>query len=414
MHTSAGHDGSEPLGRLLSKETNVANILAYLCERDPSPILATFGLTAVKPTVHQEVSQGTAGRFDLVVMDNNEPIALVELKVGATQHGDQYARYDAWATTHGNVPCHLITLDEEVTDAPSTWGRHLLTNVLDSWSASPDQPAQVIAAAARDALQDVLDQAAGPLGKAGRTAVAIAFRRLDHLVHDHASGMDLVGGAERTSGGQPALVFYTAHPAALSDREQLCVDLRSEADGKIWKLRLGVEVWLTRDEDGAIVPGSRDRARARAHDLAVGLGIDLRTSALMAHLIDQGHSDLAAMIMPTGGDGLVAGNHSTDALSAWRTAAAAGALTRGGRKLEPHPKFKHDDGRRLVSISHLDYREATVQQLAVLVVTALRYLEAGAATGSLVGQKKPKSARLRAVGELRRKCISSQLPALRR
>jgi hypothetical protein len=118
--------GSEPLGRLLSQETNVANLLAYLIELDPSPLLHALRLQADNPGLMQEAAAGRSGRIDAIVTDGGHPVALVELKVGASEHGDQFARYGALAAARGGLPCHLVSLDEETADVPAGWGHHLL------------------------------------------------------------------------------------------------------------------------------------------------------------------------------------------------------------------------------------------------------------------------------------------------
>jgi hypothetical protein len=88
-----GGAGLEPLARILSHEVNVADLLGYLVELDPDPLLAALGLQADEPGMRQEVRKGRRTRVDALVTDAGRPIALLELKVGAAQHGDQFARY---------------------------------------------------------------------------------------------------------------------------------------------------------------------------------------------------------------------------------------------------------------------------------------------------------------------------------
>ena len=55
---------------------------------------------------------GQAGNADLVVSDEAGPVALLEIKASAAQHGDQFERYDAWARTRTPpARCYLIALD---------------------------------------------------------------------------------------------------------------------------------------------------------------------------------------------------------------------------------------------------------------------------------------------------------------
>jgi hypothetical protein len=227
------------------------------------------------------------------------------------------------------------------------------------------------------ALRDVLAQAAGPLGGAGRTAVAVAFRQLAHRIQVLAAEVGPSGGAGRTSGGQPSVVFYVEHPLAESAREWLCVDLRSEAHrDSWWRLRLGVEV-EPKITDGVVHTAAVSAAQVRAHDLATAVRQTLLTSSFVVFLRDMGESQLADALMISRGDGLRQ-PPDQETGSQWRKAAEAGQLQRRGRKLEGHPLFFHDQGRRLSSISHLDYRTLTVGQLATLVTHALGYLREAA------------------------------------
>ncbi|MGR7027224.1 hypothetical protein [Geodermatophilus sp. URMC 62] len=249
----------------------MANLLAYLIELDPSPLLHALGLHADNPGLMQESAAGRSGRIDAFVTDGGRPIALIEPKVGASEHGDQFTRYEALAVARGGLPCHLVSLDPETADAPIGWGRHLLPEVLSGWGDSSCEVARTLAREMERALRDVLAQAAGPLGGAGRTAVAIAFRQLAHRVRVLTAAVGPSGGAGTTSGGQPSVVFYVEHPLADLAGERLCVDLRSEAQGASWwRLRLGVEV-RPKVADGVAHTAAVAAAQVRAHDLATAL-----------------------------------------------------------------------------------------------------------------------------------------------
>lgn len=61
-------------------------------------------------------------RADLIVRnDSGTPIALLEIKASAAQHGDQFGRYDRWAKAQPQPPaCYLIALDTEALNLPKT------------------------------------------------------------------------------------------------------------------------------------------------------------------------------------------------------------------------------------------------------------------------------------------------------
>jgi hypothetical protein len=361
--------GLEPLARILSHEVNVADLLGYLVELDPRPLLAALGLQARDPGIRQEVRKGRRTRVDALITDAGDPIALVELKVGAAQHGDQFARYAAVAADLGGIPCHLIALDPFTADVPTDWGHHLLPDLLGGWAGSPVEPARVVATELEHAARGLLLQAAGPLARAGRAAVAVAVRHIDHAVRQAVPDLTLSGGPERTGGGQPMVVYWLPHPGRTSDREWLCVDLRSEsARTSPWKLRLGVEVDDS-EEGGA-------SAESRSHDLAMELLESLRTSALSQSLNKNGHGQLARALSSRP-DGFRGTPDGTDVQ--WPVATCTDQEVKRGQRRPAHPLLHHDYGRRLTAVSHVDCSALTAAEIAALVAYALRYLHAAAA-----------------------------------
>lgn len=363
-----GQPGLEPLARILSHEVNVADLLCYLIELDPKPLLTALKLRAEVPGVRQEVRRGRRTRVDLLVTDDDQPIALLELKVGAAQHGDQFARYSAVASELGGIPCHLIALDAFTADIPTDWGDHLLQDLLGRWGNSTVEPARVVAGELERAAHGLLQQAAGPLSRAGRTAVAVAVRHIDHGVRQLVPEFAPLGGPARTGGGQPMVVYWLPHPRRESDREWLCVDLRSEsARTSPWKLRLGVEVG--KDEEGTT------SAESRAHDLAMELREGLRTSAFNEALTADGHGHLA-QALSSRHDGF---RRRPDGAALARPASTPGEQDASEtRRRSAHPLFHHDYGRRLTTVSHLDCTALTAPELAALVAYALRYLHTSA------------------------------------
>lgn len=366
--SAAAKPGLEPLARILSHEVNVADLLGYLAELDPDPLLAALGLRADAPGIRQEVRKGRRTRVDAFVTDAGRPIALLELKVGSAQHGDQFERYAAVAQELGGIPCHLIALDAFTADVPPDWGHHLLPDLLGRWASSTVEAARVVATELELAARGLLLQAAGPLALAGRAAVAVAVRHIDDDVRRLVPELGSAGGANRTGGGQPMVIYWAPHPRQQSDREWLCVDLRSEsARSSPWKLRLGVEVDLG--------DGGGTSAETRAHELAMDLRESLRTSNFARALTAAGHGPLAAALSSRH-DGFRRRPGPDEAVLRWPV--APGDASRKPRR-PAHPLFHHDRGRRMTTVSHVDCTSLTALDLAALVAHALRYLGAAAA-----------------------------------
>jgi len=88
----------QALERLLSQENQISDLIAFLAALDSVPFLEALGQPGTHCYVEWEELLGKgSGRADLIVRDESGPMALLEIKVGATQHGDQFARYDSWA-----------------------------------------------------------------------------------------------------------------------------------------------------------------------------------------------------------------------------------------------------------------------------------------------------------------------------
>jgi hypothetical protein len=88
----------QALERLLSRENQISDLIAFLATLDPEPFLAALGLPVREAWVRRELRLGNrAGNADLVVSDKTGPVALLEIKASAAQHSDQFERYDAWA-----------------------------------------------------------------------------------------------------------------------------------------------------------------------------------------------------------------------------------------------------------------------------------------------------------------------------
>jgi hypothetical protein len=367
----------EALERLLSREDRISDLIAFLAALDPEPFLAALGLPKRRARVRREVRLGgQAGNADLVISDEAGPVALLEVKASAAQHGDQFERYDAWARARTPpVRCYLIALDGESLGAPGGWVTEpSLTRLLRSWQDSSNPHAAWLASAAAGIFEGWTTQADGKLGSAAGSIVGdLVARRMASALLGAGDNSGILTRATRQSGGGAAMVLawlpwpgLPPHPSAW-----LCADLRSTARDRPaapWMLRLGVEAG-TSDQ----VPAAQ--ARVTAHDLAVPILDVLTCSAVQQALQRSGEEDLAACLRPRGGtrNGL---RKMPDAhgLGEWRTnAARPGATAR-------HPVLFQDNlddgGYRLASLIDVDVASLDRHQLARLMLAALGHVQA--------------------------------------
>jgi hypothetical protein len=362
----------EALGRLLTKETRISDLVAFLAALDPQSLLRALHLTAQDPRVSRETTLGgRAGQADVIVRDGNRPLALIEIKAAAAQHGDQFERYDCWARAQDpKVQCYMVTLEDKPQDAPAGWVTELtLPALLRSWQDGQHPHAGWLASSAADVLEGWMRQVDGKVGRATSPVVAdLVARRVavDLASVERLARAGLEAEATRTKGGTAMVVAWLPFPSEPRDPHAwLCVDLRSmsRANPQVpWLLRLGVEV-----EDKP--PRTTGQARADAHDLAVPMRAALTFSALRESLQLAGQEELAAALglWPRTYDGL-RGEPDDSALAAWRVNALA------GEKVSRHPGLFHDQGLRLASQIQVNAVELDRYQLLRLLVAALDHL----------------------------------------
>ena len=373
----------EALERLLSREDRISDLIAFLAALDPEPFLAALGLPIRQARVRREARLGDqAGNADLVVSDEAGPVALLEIKASAAQHGDQFKRYDAWARARTPpARCYLIALDGESLGASGAWVTEpSLPRLVRSWQHSCNPHAAWLASAAAGIFEGWTTQADGKLGSATGSIVGdLVARRMASALLDASSHPGILTRATRQSGGGAAMVLawlpLPGQPPHLS--AWLCADFRSTARDRPaapWMLRLGVEAG-TSDQ----VPAAQ--ARVTAHDLAMTI-LDMLTCAAVQQALQQsGEEDLAACLRPRKGtrDGL---RKMPDAhgLGEWRTnAAQPGAAAR-------HPVLFQDNlddgGYRLASLIDVNVASLDRHQLTRLMLTALGHVQASLLHGA--------------------------------
>lgn len=78
--------------------------------------------------------------------DEAGPVALLEIKASAAQHGNQFKPYDAWAKDRTPpARCYLIALDGESLGRPQRLGDRAEPSAPDALLAGQQQPARGMA-----------------------------------------------------------------------------------------------------------------------------------------------------------------------------------------------------------------------------------------------------------------------------
>jgi hypothetical protein len=151
---------------LFGQEEALSDLLAYLFTRDPAVLRSWVGLGApddAPVVVRRErvvSGSGSTGRADLVVSHADAPVALIEVKVKADQHRDQFAAYLEWAASLGPVEPRLVllALDPRPYDTPPGWLSCSLGALFEHAAAHTHDP--VVREVSRDAIAvlEVLDR----------------------------------------------------------------------------------------------------------------------------------------------------------------------------------------------------------------------------------------------------------------
>ncbi|MER6361986.1 hypothetical protein [Kitasatospora sp. NPDC001527] len=199
------------LTRLLRTEDDWSDLLCFLAELDPGPLGSALCLEPGAITVRREVRVAAhggapAGRADLVVLLDGAVRALLEVKLGAGVHGEQFAAYDAWAEAEGIAEAdrHLVGPNHDpVPGVPAAWSRRLtLADLLAAWGRSSDDLARLLSVRALRQFAELEAEVTGPANRASLVVGdALRLRRLASLAEAAAPAGTVFATRQRSRAG---------------------------------------------------------------------------------------------------------------------------------------------------------------------------------------------------------------------
>ncbi|MGW1605908.1 hypothetical protein [Streptomyces eurythermus] len=206
------------LTRLLRTEDDWSDLLCFLAEIDPEPLRSALRLSQGTITVRREVRVKTrrgvpTGRVDCVVLLDGVERALMEMKLGAGAHGEQFAVYDAWAEAK-DIPAadrYLVGPNADpIPDGPSAWSRRLtFGGLLEGWNSSSDDLARLLAVRAHQQLEVLEAEATGPADQASIVlSDALRLRRLARLTRAAAPEGTVFNLRQRSQMGAPNICAW--------------------------------------------------------------------------------------------------------------------------------------------------------------------------------------------------------------
>ncbi len=264
---------------LVRKETACSTLLAALIEFDPEPLLSAFRIESQSNvSVVREFPTGN-GPIDIAIVNELGPLLWIEVKVGSTQHGDQFDRYASAATNFykdlsestdidtapalGEPPVLLCVSPELAAPAQiardDRWKYLSLAALVSLWKSSPSQPARSLVNLLDPLLMSLETLTQQPLS--GHMHIT-DLRVLTNALHESVRArVDSLNDADSASaegtyylysgrsdiGGRPA-IYLLRHANQQKDVWAL-VDARAQthgtstssgANGK-WQIRIGVD-----------------------------------------------------------------------------------------------------------------------------------------------------------------------------
>lgn len=358
---------SQMLARLLRHEVNVGSLIGYLVERDPSPLQGFLDLNVPIVSARVEVPYGVRSRMDVVLDGKDGPIAVLELKVAATEHGDQLARYMEYAKEHR---ARTVIADLEIAglgNTPEGWTRVGLDDLFGCWTSSAHPAVSGFGREVACVFRDWRAQIDGPMGGMD----SVVFSLMIRAIAADLTGAGLVAHAGTTSGGQPMLTVFAPHPSGI-ERAYFCVDIRcqNKNDSSLpWLVRIGVQV-----DAGDDLASDRRTAHQLAMGIKPALSLDaLRGACADARIGAVGDALTAERAVKTPRD-------QDGKIEQWLKAVDRAV----SGKVPSHPVFYHDWGRRLAAQFLLDVTHVSRQDLTSLVTQGLKHLHGARNEGRIL------------------------------
>src|SRR5690625_3837620 len=344
------------LGRVLRHETNVSTLLAFCVVLAPEPLQQKLRLSSPIIDARVEVPHRKSNRIDIVLDGPAGPQALLELKISATEHGDQLKRYEDFAKKY-EAQRFLIDLEPRTARTHPGWKRLNVGEVFACWSHSAISVVRELATAAATIFHNWTAQASGPIGEMDPAMVPVVLRAAANNLT--SSGIETL--ARKTSGGRPALIAMMPHPLD-PENTSLCTVVRQDKGGQtpVWRLRIGVQV-VKRDD------GSHARATAHRHMLQLERNLNLGP---LQESFELNNSTLAAKI--SSNRPLKIPRDRDAQIARWLNETSAAESGRFSNQ----PVFYNDfGGRRLSAQFDLAVPDMTFDNLTEIIRTTMNHLE---------------------------------------
>lgn len=357
------------LGRLLTQETNVSDIIQFLSDRDASPWAELVGF--VPEEVSREVRK--ANNADLLLTSGSRS-AVVEVKLGHLMSGQQQEKYEALTSRPDLYLTALASDYLRLRNSSGRWSFLGLSDLVRRWVLVDDELARGFASEAASVLS-TWDQMISavfearsseswlPLSALNQKFLArVVTRRIAHELLERGR---LARAGVASGGGLPIIQGRTPIRGEGDDRCFM-------AEVRWWETKPGGELRFGVDFNARPNNVEDEEVRRAAYDLAMSMSTDIDFASLHSHL-EIVRPDLAELLSrdkrsrpETKGD--------------WEQVMVHGmkGAPLGGRKTNNRktvtPGFFGDGALRFQAIVDIDFERTSARDLTELIDATLTYL----------------------------------------
>lgn len=357
------------IGRLVSQETNISDVIQELTDRDASPWLGLIGF--VPENIGREAKG--ANNADLLVTSATNS-AIIEVKLGHFLSEDQQAKYEKLPEKIQLFMAALQADSKRIVSLDARWQFISLGELIGCWTESQDEFARLLAERTVAVIHDWDEKISGVLAPSDsdeRMPVEVLnhkflARIVTRRMAEELIGMGLQAFAGTTSGGGLPLI------QAWSPIRNGHLGQRFIAEVRWWESKPGGELRIGVDFKPETGEKESESLRRAAYALARSMEDDIDFGSLHAKLQIE-NSRLADLIYRTKpsrpkpkGDWELVLTHGF-----------AGSALEGGRRnsrRQTNPGFYGDGALRFQAIASIDFSNASAGDLVELICMSLKHL----------------------------------------
>lgn len=368
-HNSAPWIRGRGLTRLLSRETNVSDLIQFLSDRDMTPWAALVGF------VPEEVTREARGANNAdLLLTAGARSAVIEVKLGHLMDAEQQKKYEGLPSSP-DLYLAALTFDQwRLSLDAERWRFLSLSDVVAGWADVQDEAARVLAREVTDILRawdEAIEGVFATRGTATRLPLASLDQKFLARVVTRRVALDLQERGRRawagvtSGGGLPLVQAWT--PVRGEDYDRTFI-----AEVRWWESKPGGELRFGVDFEPRPGGTEDEEVRRSAFDLAASMDADIDFASLRAAL-ESSDPEVASLLRrdkpcrPR-----AKGDWESVIVHGFSGAPLEGGVKNNRRRTTPG--FYGDGALRFQAIAEIDFGQASARDLADLLDATLTYL----------------------------------------